>query len=382
MNKADSELGVYVHWPYCARICPYCDFNVFKNRKVDEKSWIDAFGKELEHWAEITGPRNLTSIYFGGGTPSLAPPDVINAVIEKCKALWGHSDNIEITLESNPTDVERDRFSKFHDAGVNRLSLGIQSLNDEALKFLGRDHNASEGMKALDVAQSTFENVSIDLIYALPEQTLDQWRNELQTAMGAGVGHLSLYQLTIEEGTAFAKAVKQGRWTPTASDNAADMFELTQQVTAAVGLPAYEISNHATPGQESKHNQIYWRYADYVGIGPGAHGRISVDGRKFASETIRYPAAYLSSVIERGNGAEEFYALSREDELYERFAMGLRTNAGITLYADDIFYEDEERVVRLNSLVNDGYLANNCGRLTATDQGLRILDTIIFEVFR
>ena len=382
MTNSVGDLGVYVHWPYCARICPYCDFNVFKDRKVDANAWIGAFKKDLEYWAKNTGPRNLTSIYFGGGTPSLAPPEIVAAVIEHSKSLWGDKGNIEITLESNATDAERDRLEDFRSAGVNRVSLGVQSLNDDALKFLGREHTAREGLKALETAQNTFENVSIDLIYALPNQELEHWRDELKSAIATGIGHLSLYQLTIEAGTPFAKAVERKRWKPKCADRSADMYELTQKITAEAGLPAYEISNHAAPDQESRHNKIYWRYEDYVGIGPGAHGRVSVAGQKHASEAIRMPAEYLTGVMTQGHGAREFYALSDDDALYERIAMGLRTIAGITLYADDFFYGNEERVARLQSLIDDRYLALNCGRLTATDQGRRILDTVIFELFR
>lgn len=373
-----TPLGVYVHWPYCARICPYCDFNIYKNQTIDAARWIEVLTHDLEHWAARTPNRKLTSLYFGGGTPSLAPLSVIDAVIRACEQLWGFAPDPEITIEANPTDAEQLHFEALAGAGVTRLSLGVQSLRDDALAFLGRDHDAASAKRSIETAQRVFNRTTFDLIYARPGQTLDAWRAELSQALDFGARHLSLYQLTIEPGTAFAKAVSAGRWAPAGEDLCADQFDLAQEMTAAAGLPAYEISNHAAPGEHSQHNLIYWNYHDYIGVGPGAHGRLNIDGRRLATEAAKAPADYL---VEGADG----YATEELDDaaqLVERLTMGLRLTDGVTLYADDYFYADEARTERLDALIADGLVTLDCGRLRATANGRRVLNAVLFELLR
>jgi putative oxygen-independent coproporphyrinogen III oxidase len=375
-----APLGIYVHWPYCARICPYCDFNVYKNREIDAARWANALTRDLEHWAAHTQDRNLTSLYFGGGTPSLAPVSVIEQVIQTCERLWDFTPDPEITLEANPTDAERSLFEDFSRAGVNRLSLGVQSLRDDALKFLGRDHDAASARRAIQTAQQIFKRTTFDLIYARPAQTLDEWRDELNEALSFGVTHLSLYQLTIEPGTAFATQAKAQRWTPPNNDLCADQFDLAQETTAAAGMPAYEISNHAAPGQQSRHNLIYWRYQDYIGIGPGAHGRLTINGKRTAIETFAKPEDYLKQIETTGASASLMDPLDAEAQLTERLTMGLRLHEGVTLYADDVFYTDENRAESLRHMIEDGLLAHDCGRLIATPTGRRLLNRLLYEL--
>ena len=375
-----APLGVYVHWPYCARICPYCDFNIYKNRDIDAARWAHALTRDLEYLASRIAPRKLTSLYFGGGTPSLAPASVIENVIETCDRLWGFEPNPEITLEANPTDAERSRFACFAKAGVNRLSLGVQSLRNDALKFLGRDHDAAAARNAIDVAQQSFPRMTFDLIYARPGQSLDEWREELEEALAFGSSHLSLYQLTIEPGTAFAKAVDAERWRPASEDDCADQFDLAQALTAQSGLPAYEISNHAAPGDQSRHNLIYWNYQDYAGIGPGAHGRLTINGNRCATETHHAPNTYLDAVERNGSGISITEPLDEDAQLTERLTMGLRLSDGINLYADDHFYTEDRRMAALQRLIADDFLSLDCGRLSATIQGRNILNKVLYEL--
>ncbi len=376
MNEP-PPIGVYVHWPYCARICPYCDFNVYKNKQIDAERWLHALKRDLKYWAAKTNERKLVSLYFGGGTPSLAPLDLVAGVIETCENLWGFEADPEITLEANPTDAEQARFQNFADAGVNRLSLGVQSLNDEALKFLGRDHDAAAARRAIEAAQSAFKHYTFDLIYALPDQSETDWERDLKDALSFQPPHLSLYQLTIEPDTAFEKAVARKAWTPPDEGLSADLFALTQEVTSASGLPAYETSNHAHDGEASKHNLLYWRYQDYIGVGPGAHGRITLNGKRVATETHRTPEDYLTAVEQHGHGAALVETLDQEAQLAERLSMGLRLKEGIPLYADDYFYTDDARANRLNELVRDGFLFLDCGTLRATPKGAVMLNSLI-----
>ncbi|MEZ5920650.1 MAG: radical SAM family heme chaperone HemW, partial [Parvularculaceae bacterium] len=347
-----AGFGVYLHWPYCAAICPYCDFNVYKERDIDAARWRAALAADLRYWAARTKGRKLTSLYFGGGTPSLAPLTVIEGVIEECEKLWGFADDPEITLEANPTDAELSRFADFAKAGVNRLSLGVQSFNDAALSFLGRHHDGLTAERALDRAMRAFPRVTLDLIYALPEQGLAGWSAELKKAIASGAGHLSLYQLTIEEETAFARAVKRGAWRPADEELAADLFDATQDITASAGLPAYEISNHARQSEASRHNLLYWRQQDYAGVGPGAHGRVTLDGKTHAVETHRRPDAYLECIETSGCGASLDDPLTDEERLIERLAMGLRLSEGFLLRGE----EYRLLAARLDALCADGLL--------------------------
>ncbi len=372
-NAPGGGFGVYVHWPFCTRICPYCDFNAYRDRGVDTGRWMNALEAELAHWAARTGPRPLTSVYFGGGTPSLADPSIIAAVIDACDRLWGFDGDPEITLEANPTDAERQRFGAFSNAGVNRLSLGVQSLDDAALKFLGRNHDAEAGLRAIAEAQSVFARVSADLIYALPGQSDQQWADQLGALLATGITHLSAYQLTIEPGTQFERAVAARRWTPADDDRSADLYDLTQALTAAAGLPAYEISNHAAPGGQSRHNLIYWRQGDYIGVGPGAHGRLTLDGRRYATETALSPDDYLQCVETEGCGTTLFDPLSEDAVFTERIAMSLRTVEGTALSPAEWRAVGES----LAALQTEGMLTREGDRLIATSDGRRLLNAVI-----
>lgn len=322
MNKP-AALGLYVHWPYCARICPYCDFNVYKAAHADPEALMDAMLADLQHWHSQIGTRPLRSVHFGGGTPSLMTPDAIARILERADQLFGFVNSPEIGLEANPKEV--DAFAGLARAGIGRLSLGVQALDDQSLMALGRDHDAGLALEALDEAQSRFERVSLDLIYAREGQTPDSWRAELNRALGFGVNHLSLYQLTIEPGTAFERKLKRGALTPPPDDDAAEMYALTQSVCAEAGLPAYEISNHARrPEDQSVHNRLYWEGADWIGIGPGAHSRVgsAQSGGRTSSAAVLRPADYIAASA--SGSAQSPEALNAEDEAIERILMGIR----------------------------------------------------------
>ena len=372
MRDGLPALGVYVHWPYCARICPYCDFNVYKNRAIDEAAWIGALTRDLEHWAARTPNRKLASLYFGGGTSSLMPLAAVEAVIDACERLWGFLPDPEITMEANPTDAEQSRFSSFATAGVNRLSLGVQSLRDEALRFLGRNHAASDARAAIETAQNVFSRTTFDLIYARPGQTLEDWRAELGEALSLGARHLSLYQLTIEPGTAFHVQVAAGRWTPASEEHCADQFDLAQEATAAAGLPAYEISNHAASGARSRHNLLYWTYQDYIGVGPGAHGRVTTGGDRLATQMAARPEDYLKK-----DCAPQTSPLSEDEQVIERFSFGLRLHDGMALDRNDLFFNRAGAEDALARLVSDGLLSWNGQMLNATARGRRLLNAVL-----
>ncbi len=319
--------ALYIHWPFCAKKCPYCDFNSHVRETVDVGAWQDALLSDMRHEAEAAGGEALTSVFFGGGTPSLMPPALVADLLAEAERLWSFASDIEITLEANPSSVEAANFAGLASAGVNRVSLGVQSLEDDALRFLGRLHNVKEALQALEIAQETFTRISFDLIYARPGQTAAQWREELSRALSFGTSHLSLYQLTIEPGTRFRTEVRLGNIKPLEDDPAAEHFALTQEMTASAGLPAYETSNHARPGEESRHNLTYWRYEDYCGIGPGAHGRRG----GVATERHKRPEAYLKAVNAQSNGIKFERALTRSEEASEALLMGLRLTEGIDL---------------------------------------------------
>ncbi len=380
--RNDGEEGVlalYVHWPFCVSKCPYCDFNSHVREEVDQQAWRDALLADLAYEAAQTPGRRLTSIFFGGGTPSLMPPRTVAALIDAAARHWSVAADIEITLEANPSSVEARRFADLARAGVNRVSLGIQSLDAEALRFLGRAHDVDEALMALGTAQSAFPRVSFDLIYALPGQSAEAWEAELRQALDFGTDHLSLYQLTIEPGTRFATLAAKGELTPVDPDESAALYELTGALTAAAGLPAYEISNHARPGQESRHNLTYWRYGAYAGIGPGAHGR----RRGAATQRHRKPENWLAALARNGHGIVEEQNIPSADRGVEALLMGLRLAEGVDL-ARIAALAGRDPVERdaVDRLAGQGLLAREGARLRATPAGLLLLDSVLAEIVR
>ncbi|MCW3849487.1 radical SAM family heme chaperone HemW [Sphingomonas sp. LB-2] len=372
--SGSEPLALYVHWPFCVSKCPYCDFNSHVREQVDQAAWRAAMLADLRHEAEQLPGRTLSSIFFGGGTPSLMPPETVAAVIGEAERLWGFEPGIEITLEANPSSVEAARFADLAAAGVNRVSLGLQALDDTALAFLGRAHNVAEGLAALDTAQSVFARASFDLIYARPGQTLADWEAELRRALGFGTEHLSLYQLTIEPGTRFATLFEKGELAAFDPDAAADLFEATRAITAAAGLPAYEISNHARPGAESRHNLTYWRYGDYAGIGPGAHGR------RGGAATFRRkkPENWIAAVERNAHGIEREDALSRAERGVEALLMGLRLDEGVDLAR--IAGEPPLDLEALARIEAQGLIARQGTRLRVTAAGMPVLEAILREI--
>ncbi|NML08513.1 radical SAM family heme chaperone HemW [Sphingomonas sp. G-3-2-10] len=378
MNASSPALALYVHWPFCVSKCPYCDFNSHVRESVDQAAWREAMLRDLRHEAEALPDRPVSSIFFGGGTPSLMPPETVAAVIAEAEARWGFTDGVEITLEANPSSVEAARFADLAAAGVNRVSLGLQALDDEALKFLGRAHGVSEGLAALETAQSVFGRVSFDLIYARPDQTLADWDAELRRAIGFGTEHLSLYQLTIEPGTRFATMFEKGQLAAYDPDAAADLFEATRAITAEAGLPAYEISNHARPGAESRHNLTYWRYSDYAGIGPGAHGRRS------GAATVRRkkPENWIAAIERNGHGIEREDALTPNERAVEALVMGLRLGEGVDLSRVALLAGGEAPIDArvLDRLIDHGLAAREGARLRVTEAGMPVLEAILREL--
>ena len=373
-----SDLALYVHWPYCARICPYCDFNVVRDRgKVAEQAaLVQAILADLETQSALTGPRRLASIFFGGGTPSLLAPDAVAAIIAHAHALFPPRGDIEITLEANPTDAEADRFAALADAGVNRLSMGVQALDDAALAFLGRNHSADEARRAVAVAGRAFDRLSIDLIYARPGQTLDGWRAELTEALDLGFEHVSPYQLTIEPTTAFGRAVARGAWTPPDEDLSAGLYETTQTVLEAAGFDAYEVSNHARGvAARSAHNLHVWRGGDYLGLGPGAHGRLTLAGARTATVAHRGIGDYVAGV-EAGAPWSERETQSQRDAAEERVLLGLRTVEGVPL-ALLALLDRTPAAAPFAALVEGGFLALQDDQVVATASGRPVLDGVL-----
>ncbi|WP_274630422.1 radical SAM family heme chaperone HemW [Arvimicrobium flavum] len=380
----DPGFGIYVHWPFCAAKCPYCDFNSHvRHQGVDQERYAKAFIAELADRRERTGPRTVTSIFIGGGTPSLMKPETVGAILEAVAANWTVPDGIEVTLEANPSSVEAERFRGYRAAGVNRVSLGVQALNDADLRFLGRLHNVEEALKAIGLAREIFPRLSFDLIYARPGQTCDAWAAELETAIGYAVDHLSLYQLTIEEGTRFHALHAAGKFVLPDAEAAADLYEMTQEVTAAHGLPAYEISNHAKPGCESRHNLTYWRYGEYVGVGPGAHGRYVEGGKRVVTFTEKFPEAWLNLVESKGQGLTGGEVLTRSEEADEFLMMGLRLVEGIDLTRYEALSGQLLSSRRMAILQEEGLIApvGNSG-LRATAAGMVVLDALVADLAR
>jgi putative oxygen-independent coproporphyrinogen III oxidase len=373
-----EPLALYVHWPFCVSKCPYCDFNSHIRSSIDQVEWREALLADLAHEARMLPGRRLTSIFFGGGTPSLMEPSTVASIIDAAVTYWRPADDIEITLEANPNSVEAARFDDLAAAGVNRVSLGLQSFDDRSLAFLGRAHSAREGFAALETAQRHFRRVSIDLIYALPGDTEGSWSAMLAQALSLGTKHVSLYQLTIEQGTRFAAMHSAGKLEPLEVEAAATLYELTDAMTSGAGLPSYEISNYARPGQESRHNLTYWRYGDYAGIGPGAHGRRS--GRR----TVRHrkPENFLSALARNGHGIAEEAPLSPYEASDEALVMGLRLREGIDARAISQRFDLPEIVDwdRVDRLVGTGHLIRQDTRIALTAGGRLLLDHILGEI--
>lgn len=372
-------LGLYIHWPFCRSKCPYCDFNSHVRAGIDQPRWRDALLAEMAYWAERTRGRPLASIFFGGGTPSLMPPDTVAALIAQARALWPSLEaEPEITLEANPTSVEADKLAGFRAAGVNRVSLGVQALADESLRFLGREHSAGEALAAVALARALFPRLSFDLIYARPGQSVAAWREELGRALEHAADHLSVYQLTIEPGTAFQNAVWRGDFALPPEDTQAALFEATQTVLADAGLPAYEISNHAAPGQACRHNLIYWRYEDYIGIGPGAHGRLALPQGRVATRAHRAPEIWLDRVAAKGQGGHPPVPIDPDEARIERLMMGLRLVEGVDRRRPDLPDPcdalDPTAIARLGEA---GFLEVTPDRLRATAQGRQRLDAVL-----
>lgn len=373
-----TDVGLYIHWPYCSRICPYCDFNVVRDRgRAEEQAALaDAVLADLEAQAALAGPRRLASIFFGGGTPSLMDPAAVAAVVDRARTLFPPHGDIEITLEANPTDAEAGRFAALAEAGVNRLSMGVQALDDAALAFLGRNHSAAEALRAVDLAGRLFPRLSIDLIYARPGQTPDAWARELTAALAFGFEHVSPYQLTIEAETAFGRALRRGALVPPDEDGAGALYETTQSVLGTAGFEAYEVSNHARDGAaRSTHNLHVWRGGDYLGLGPGAHGRLTLDGVRTATVAHRRIADYVAGVAARTPWVER-EALSPADAAEERLLLGLRTVEGVPIgLLTDLGLEPGSPPVA--DLTAGGFLALSNGRLVATPRGRPVLDGVL-----
>ena len=375
-----QKIAIYIHWPFCKSKCPYCDFNSHVREQIDQQRWNDAYLAEIEANAELLSDKKIVSIFFGGGTPSLMPSFIVHNIIEKLKYISNVDEHVEITLEANPTSVESKKFKEFSQAGINRVSLGIQSLNDEQLKFLGREHSKDEAIGAIEIARDNFPRYSFDLIYALPEQTLESWENELTGALKLAGNHLSLYQLTIEKGTPFYSLHQNKKFKMPEEELAKDFYLLTQEIMKNAGLPAYEISNHAREGEECRHNMVYWQYGDFLGIGPGAHSRINNQ----AMHSIYHPETWIDAALGDKATIQLSNTLSLEEKVSEILLMGLRLNKGISsedfmqktgAQFSDILVKD-----KLNWLLQEEFLKLEQGHLFATEKGKLVLNHIIEQL--
>jgi oxygen-independent coproporphyrinogen-3 oxidase len=372
--------AIYIHWPFCQAKCPYCDFNSHVAREINQSRWMRAYLAEIDRYAALTQGRVLTSVFFGGGTPSLMNPDVVHAVLDRIRLHWPQANDLEVTLEANPGSVEAGRFKGYADAGVNRISMGIQALNDEDLQRLGRIHSTQEAMAAFDVARNQFERVSFDLIYARQNQTLESWKVELKQALSMAIDHLSLYQLTIEDGTAFGDRYARGKLKGLPADDvSADMYHLTQDVCEDAGLLTYEVSNHARPGAESRHNRVYWRYGDYIGVGPGAHGRLTLNGSRYATEAWSNPGKWLDSV-DHGLAEKERCALTGEEQASEFLMMGLRLIEGVDPLRYAALAGHELPRAKINELCDIGMIETNSQTLRVTREGRMVLNAVLAEL--
>ncbi|MGF9693590.1 radical SAM family heme chaperone HemW [Rhizobium sp. 0TCS1.26] len=381
-DTGEPGFGLYVHWPFCAAKCPYCDFNSHvRHQPVDQQRFAAAFLREMDAMRLLSGPKTVTSIFMGGGTPSLMHPATVEAILDGIASRWHVPAGIEVTMEANPSSVEADRFRGYRAAGVNRVSLGVQALNDRDLKFLGRLHNVEDALKAIRLAREIFPRMSFDLIYARPDQTVEAWERELNEAVTYAVDHLSLYQLTIEEGTPFYGLHKAGKLIVPDEDRAADLYEATQQITAGFGMPAYEVSNHAKPGAESRHNLTYWRYGDYAGIGPGAHGRLTRGGSKIATATERRPEGWLELVEREGHGMVDQEILGGDEQADELLLMGLRLREGVDLARWQQLSGRDPDPQREQTLLEHGFIERlGNSRLRCTPKGMLILDAVVADL--
>ncbi|MEG8099236.1 radical SAM family heme chaperone HemW [Candidatus Liberibacter brunswickensis] len=378
-HQDNNSLGIYVHWPFCAKKCPYCDFNSHVRRyKIDQRHFIQSFLLEMQWMRKLTGPRSISSIFFGGGTPSLIDPQNIAIIIDNIANNWFLPFNVEITIEANPSSVDAYNFKGYRKSGVNRISLGVQSLEEESLKFLGRNHNVSEAISAIYLARDIFPRISFDLIYSLPGQTIKQWEMELQKALSYAVDHLSLYQLTIEKKTLFYQMHKDGNLVLPSDNLAADFYNLTQSITSVHGLHAYEISNHALLGSESLHNMNYWRYGDYIGIGPGAHSRVKVGSNRIAMSIEKHPENWLKKVKKNGHAVVEKEFLSSEQQADELLMMGMRLREGINIKDWEILSGRNLDVECEKNLQRQGFIERiETSRLRCTQKGMMLLDSVV-----
>ena len=378
MSTGDAGFGLYIHWPFCQSKCPYCDFNSHVAERVDQTRWLKAYLAEIDRVGRETAGRRLQSVFFGGGTPSLMDPDTVFAILDRVRATWSVANDWEVTLEANPGSVETGKLRAFRSAGVNRLSMGVQALNDADLKRLGRLHTAADAIAAFDVARSCYDRVSFDLIYARQDQTPDDWATELTRALDMAVDHLSLYQLTVEDGTAFGdRHAKGGLKGLPDEDRSVALYEITQDLCGAAGLPAYEVSNHARDGAQSQHNLIYWRGGDYAGVGPGAHGRLTLEGRRWATEALKAPSAWLDAVEKHGAGElprEDIGALARAQEYV---LMSLRLSEGLDLARLQAISGHSLPQAAVRDLCALGLIVTDAGRVRATGQGRLVLNAVI-----
>ena len=381
-EAGQEAFGVYVHWPFCAAKCPYCDFNSHvRHNAVDQSLFVQAYDREIAHMASLAPGRTVTSIFFGGGTPSLMEPASVEAILKSISKHWRVADDAEVSLEANPSSVEAGRFRGYRAAGVNRVSLGVQSLDDKQLRFLGRLHSAEEARKAIALAREIFPRLSFDLIYARPGQKIAEWEEELRQAIALAADHLSLYQLTIEQGTPFFDLQTRGKLKIPDSDNAADLYEATREVTSHAGLPAYEISNHAARDAECRHNLVYWRYQDYAGIGPGAHGRLTIDGAKTATAAHANPEEWWQAAMSGEHGLVERETLLAEEAGDEMLLMGLRLREGIDLKRYEKFSGRELNPARIEFLRSKGFVEMSSDRrLRATPAGFLVLDAVVADL--
>ena len=380
-----ENLAVYLHWPFCLSKCPYCDFNSHVASTINHESWKKGFLSEIKRSASSIGNRQVTSIFFGGGTPSLMDPNTVSEIIDLITQLWSVAERVEITIEANPSSSDVSRFRAFRSAGINRVSLGIQSLQNNSLKFLGREHTAAEGISAAQIGAKVFDRISIDLIYGRPEQTVKDWRNELQMALDLINNHISVYQLTIEKGTPFYDLARRGSLMLPSEGIAADLYQTTQGLLEEVGLPAYEVSNHASKGNESQHNLTYWQYGDYLGIGPGAHSRIMIDSQIQALEQFRQPARWLLAASSEKYGTSQKKILSRSECAREMVMMGLRLKTGLNRKSFHrrigLNLEDILNTATLSTLEDANLVSNDRNSLRLTPRGLLVLDSVLARIF-